>query len=153
MDQRLKLVRVQMASGLFRRMGLTTVFPGAFGALEFALQIILQVYVDNLTFHIKTYMHHFRWRTQAKYLLIEFAVAFQRVPLIEKHNLSKLTQKVAERTIYFGTTMKAKEINPDCAAGFHPSAQSSLVNPDRLRLLACASLALADPHTAGWWPV
>ena len=95
MDQRLKLVRVQMASGLFRRMGLTTVFPGAFGALEFALQIILQVYVDNLTFHIKTYMHHFRWRTQAKYLLIEFAVAFQRVPPIEKHNQSKLTHKVA----------------------------------------------------------
>jgi hypothetical protein len=43
MDQRLKLVRVQMASGLFRRMGLITVFPGAFGALEFALQIMPQV--------------------------------------------------------------------------------------------------------------
>jgi hypothetical protein len=103
-------------------MVLTTVFPGAFGALEFALQIMPQVYVDILTFHIKPYMHRFPWRRQARYLTIQLDIAFHRIPPMEKHNRSKLTHKVAERTIYFVTIMKSKEINPDCAAGFHPSA-------------------------------
>ena len=42
-----------MAASSFRGMVVTTVFPGAFGALEFARRIMLQVYVYNLKFHIK----------------------------------------------------------------------------------------------------
>ena len=48
-----RLASVQMAPGSFRRMVVTTVFPGAFGAFEFARQIMLQVYVYNLKFNIK----------------------------------------------------------------------------------------------------
>jgi hypothetical protein len=46
----MKLASVQVAPGPFRRMVVTTVSPGA---VEFARQIMLQVHVYNLQFHIK----------------------------------------------------------------------------------------------------
>ena len=53
MSSAMKLASVQMAPGPVRRMAVTTVFPRAFGAVEFASQIMLQVYVYNLKFNIK----------------------------------------------------------------------------------------------------
>jgi len=47
MSSAMKLASVQMTPGPVRRMAVTTVFPRAFGAVKFASQIMLQVYVYN----------------------------------------------------------------------------------------------------------
>jgi hypothetical protein len=88
-----------MAASSFRGMVVTTVFPGAFGALEFAPPKLrnkpMRIILNSTS---SPHIHYFLWRRKAYYLMIKLVVAFHQIPPMEKHNRSKITHKAAKRT-------------------------------------------------------